>query len=704
MSIQVKNRSYYIDGKQQFLYSGEFHYFRVPRCDWEKRLTALKEMHGNCIATYVPWIIHEPEEGNILWDDVDARSLTAFLELCSRLDINVILRPGPLQYAELVNMGLPDWLYEKYPEIQVQKIDSAVFHKHPSYMHPVFLEKTRVYFKAFAKIAEKYMSKNGGPVSMIQVDNENMGIHIWRGTLDYNAETYGFGKEDGSYALYLKEKYGSLERMNQAYITEYQSFAEVYPEKNAPNEISESRQKKDYFDFYLSMNARYLRTLADWLREDGIGEIICHNSGSPAMNGYFNQAVDMMGEGFLLGSDHYYNLNQTWPQNNPTPQYALNMLFSCEQLRNMGMPPTALELPGGSLCDTPPILPEDLYACYMTNVAMGLRGINLYIFTGGANFERTGTTGDVYDYHALIHADGEINETYYAAKRFGKFLKEHAWLQGAERVSSVQVAYENEWRRSERFEIKNGVEGQLESLEYTKRGILYSLMCSEYAPALVEISRELPDVKKPLILCSPTALSRQAQENVREFVRQGGNLLLMSTLPTLDENYEECTILKDFLGFDFTVYGQEKRGFQQRSKSVALQGMKENIYYLNLNGKIESKSCTPVGKVNDEEADIVIVKKQVGSAAVIFAAVSFELTVFSQVNMLRELLGRLHAEETVWHSNEHVFTSLFRDAAGRELVFVMNLYSGKNKTDLRIGNKRIKGVILEPMEVKVIEL
>ena len=140
MSIQVKNQSYYIDGKQEFLYSGEFHYFRVPRCDWEKRLIALKEMHGNCVATYVPWIIHEPEEGNILWDDVDGRSLTAFLELCSKLEINVVLRPGPLQYAELVNQGLPNWLYENYPQVQVQKIDGSVFYKCPSYMHPVFLE------------------------------------------------------------------------------------------------------------------------------------------------------------------------------------------------------------------------------------------------------------------------------------------------------------------------------------------------------------------------------------------------------------------------------------------------------------------------------------------------------------------------------------------------------------------------------------
>lgn len=701
MSIQIKNQSYYINGKQQFLYSGEFHYFRVPKCDWEKRLLALKEMHGNCVATYVPWIIHEPEEGKILWDDVDARSLTEFLELCSKLELLVILRPGPLQYAELVNQGLPDWLYEKYPQIQLRRIDGSIMHKHPSYMHPVFLEKTRTYFKAFAEIAGKYMSKNGGSVSMVQVDNENMGIHVWRGSIDYNVETYGFGKEDGRYAGYLKAKYKDIVRLNQAYCTEYASFAEVYPEKNVPNERSRSRQKKDYFDFYVSMNAEYLRVLADWLREDGIEEIICHNSGSPGMNGYFDQAVDKMGAGFMLGSDHYYNLNQTWPQNNPTPQYALTMLMSCEQLRNMGMPPTALELPGGSLSDTIPILPEDILACYMTNVAMGLKGINIYIFTGGKNFDHTGTTGDVYDYHALIRANGDINPTYHAAKHFGSFIEKNAWLQEAERLSAVYVAYENEWNRSESFGLNEG-EGQTDAYEFVKRGVLYSLMSSEYGPEMVDISRRVPDTDKPLVLCAPTALSVQAQRNTVEFVKAGGNLLLLNTMPVMNEDYQECTILKDFLGFDFTVYGEDKRGFQQYSKSVALEGMAENIYYLNFHGSIADNGCTPLGYMDDEKKDIMFAEKKIGNAKVIFGAVSFHLTVFSQLAMMRTLVSRLGAKETLYHSNEYVFTSLFEGKNGEKMVFLMNLYSGKNTTDIRVEDKEIKNIELAPMEVKTI--
>ena len=33
-----------------------------PHDDWRRRLTLLKESGANTVATYIPWIIHEPEE------------------------------------------------------------------------------------------------------------------------------------------------------------------------------------------------------------------------------------------------------------------------------------------------------------------------------------------------------------------------------------------------------------------------------------------------------------------------------------------------------------------------------------------------------------------------------------------------------------------------------------------------------------------
>ena len=38
------------------------------------------------------------------------------------------------------------------------------------------------------------------------------------------------------------------------------------------------------------------------------------------MNAWFKPLTEQLKEPFVLGSDHYYNLNQDWGQNNPTPQ------------------------------------------------------------------------------------------------------------------------------------------------------------------------------------------------------------------------------------------------------------------------------------------------------------------------------------------------------------------------------------------------
>lgn len=696
MAIEIRNNAYFINGEEQFLISAEFPYFRVPREDWEKRLIQFKEMHGNSISSYVPWLIHEPEEGVFKWGDVGNRDICAFLELCQKLSLNVILRPGPMQYSELIYDGLPGWLFEKYPEVSLQRIDGSAI-PFPSYMHPVFLEKARKYFASFADTVRPYLFSNGGPVTMIQVDNELMGCHIWRGTIDYNRQSCGFGRENGAYPKYLKAKYETVEALNQAYNSSFASFAEVFPEKHNGSDVCACRSTRDFFNFYLEQGGKYLRTLTSWLREDGITELVCHNSAGAGMTGLFDTMADNAPEGFLLASDNYYNLGQDWRQNNPTPQYALTILFSCEQLRNMGMPPTAMELPAGSCRDFPPILPEDLYACYATNVALGLKGLNFYIFTGGPNFEQTGNTCDTYDFNALIHADGQINSTYYAAQKFCHWLENHKWMQSAQRMTNVNVAYENELFRSEYFEYQGVKHSQYGNIRFIRNGMCYMLMTTGYSPALTDISRYVPDTDKPLILCTPTALSRKSQENVVEFLKRGGKLIVMPTLPELDENYNTCTILKDYIGL------QEKDYDKLLTPPVVVDGCKEAVYYMFVKSYLEEDAGTVIGR-NRDDGKAVLVQKQVGAGMVIFGTMSFVLSLHSQVDMMKALLERLGAKTVLRHSNKQIFASCFQGKEGKKAAFVMNLFSSSNTTDLILGDKKMENIHLDPMEVKILEL
>ena len=42
---------------------GEFHYFRYAREDWKTELLKMKAGGIELVATYVPWLCHEEEEG-----------------------------------------------------------------------------------------------------------------------------------------------------------------------------------------------------------------------------------------------------------------------------------------------------------------------------------------------------------------------------------------------------------------------------------------------------------------------------------------------------------------------------------------------------------------------------------------------------------------------------------------------------------------
>lgn len=377
------DRSLKIDGKRAFLVSGECHYFRIPKDQWRDRLRKLKAVGGNCVATYVPWLIHEPEEGNVLFGDCPERDLDGFLKMVKEEGLLAIVRPGPYQYSELVYGGLPKWLIEGHPEIAMRKKDgSRVALGSVDYNHPYFLAKTRTYFKAVAEVLRPHMAANGGCVAMVQLDNELTGIHVWFG---------------------------------------YDNRTAVYYERCAD----------------------YLATLRGYLQEFGIGGPYCHNSGGALMCSGYAPCVRRLGtDDFLMGYDHYYNLGGPNYAYSPDPTYFIRALFACDVMRSYGYPPVGFEIQAGTIGDYPPILKEDLLACHMANLAAGMKGVNYYVFAGGPNIPGTGLTVDVYDYSAPVSAKGEMRPTYESLKTFGGFLASHPQLLDAERLSSVRIGFE----------------------------------------------------------------------------------------------------------------------------------------------------------------------------------------------------------------------------------------------------------------------
>lgn len=360
-----------------------------------------------------------------------------------------------------------------------------------------------------------------------------------------------------------------------------------------------------------------------------------------------------------------------------------------------------MELPGGSLADTPPILGNDLSACYMLNLALGVKGVNYYIFTGGPNFPGTGETCDIYDYGAPIHADGTINEPCYAAvKTFGQFMKEHTWLQRAHRYASVQIGFEWNTLQCDDFDYAFLPFGVTQTRRFLEKGLLYSLMCSCYSPEMVPIDAQL-DLKRPLIVPCPAAMSKEAQQTLIKFIQQGGHALLLPIFPETDLEYQSANLFTELLGHAYFTMCPKV------GPAIQIDGV-GHIFGVNCVSVCEKLPEHARTIATDDTGEKVIgFEMSYGAGQLLWFGGSWELTTFPQAAMLEHFIRLMGGCPCVESSNRNIFTSILTDDQGQRELFVMNLYSSPQSTNIRVavGDTKDIGILdLAPMEVRAIDL
>ncbi len=705
--IKFNNLSYVKDGKPFYLISGEFHYFRVPKSDWKRRMELFKQAGGNCIATYVPWLIHEPKEGKFDFSSESFRDLESFLKLAKEENLYVIVRPGPYQYSELAFDGLPDWLAKNYPQLRTKTFDGKDLKGSTvSYQHPLFLKKTKTWFDIVNPILAKYSVNKGGPVVFLQLDNELTGAHIWNGSIDYNPETMGFGQKDGKYPLFLKKKYGDISTLNLNYGTTYKSFEDVRPiEPKNYEKTVEIRRVKDYYDFYFFMCGDYLNTLANMARSNGIDVPFIHNAANPEMVPYFKEAVNMLKQPFLLGMDSYYNLDQNWGQNNPTPQYAIREFFGLEMLRLMGFPSTIFELASGSASDWPAMSATDAKACYMLNIAFGMKGHNYYIFTGGPNPMGYGATTDNYDYGAPVGAKNEVRPLYYAQQEVANFVAKENWLVNAKMMHDCRISLDFEYARSGNYWKNKGnfeVSGP-EAWDLMAKGVLTTAMLASISPEFCDLSKaDFMNDQTPLIVVSSSAMSADKQQNIVNYLKQGGKVLLLPIVPEFDNDLNPCTILRDFIG---DVKMGNSNSTVNRATFGAIQNVrKKNIFVFEK----MPKGAEVLGIEENSGKPIACKFKTEGNGTMIIAGINWLASHNEQNQMLLYLLSRLDYKQMVTCDNMNIWHTL-RSDGNQQMMFLMNLYTAPQSANIEYVDKlghlvKLGKVDVEAMTVKTIRL
>lgn len=157
-TFSLGTTEFLLDDKPFQIISGEMHPARIPVEFWRHRIQMAKAMGCNTISAYIFWNYHESQEG--VYDFSNGNhNIGQFINLVQEEGMWLIIRPGPYVCAEWEFGGIPPYLL-RIPDIKVRCMDDR------------YLAAAEHYMKKLADELKPHLITNGGPILMLQVENE----------------------------------------------------------------------------------------------------------------------------------------------------------------------------------------------------------------------------------------------------------------------------------------------------------------------------------------------------------------------------------------------------------------------------------------------------------------------------------------------------------------------------------------------------
>lgn len=581
--VAITPRGLSIDGQTALLYGGEVQYYRIrdPQGDvarthrlWEETLDLLASADMNLVTTYVPWDVHEPQEGRFDFSGVN--DLEAFLAMCHRRGMKVIFKPGPFINSEwpygLGSFGaVPEWFKQKHPASLARKPDGSPFTtdllggaqgRQPSLFAPELLQATEAFFARLAPIVQRFVHQEPCIFS-VQLDNETNFYFADRYAVDYSTHALA------QYRGWLRARYGTIAALNAAYGTSHADFDQVDPPRRAPDRsdpAAHNVRHQDWFDagqagivdFHLALRAIWERL---GVREPDV--LFCTND-SPHTMYHVGRNISLWHGGAKNAAG--LAMLDAYPKQLPTSgDRPLDMPFltaffsdrfatSNDAYAFAGGPPVvagkcySAELEGGlfsiPLLNVPlPVPASSTDHILLQHIGRGSVLAAVYVLRAGLNRDNS-----PYFANAALDVDGRPQPRWQVLRRWGRAIRAHgdALLDSQPVARDVAVVFDS------RFDAPaGGVAGPPGRAQVDEAAAVFGLLLdSGHDPVAVDLRDVAPgdlDRFAWVVFPNPDVVHQDAARALDAYVRGGGTLVNLMHLGRHDESWRRGTATESLL-------------------------------------------------------------------------------------------------------------------------------------------------------------
>lgn len=704
MSFNSSNGYFLKNNKPHFVISGEIHYFRLDPKLWEKHLKLLKQSGANTTSTYIPWDWHEIKEGQFDFSGKTnpARNLVKYIELCKKVGLDLIVKPGPYILAEYENQGLPDWLLKKVSKkaYALDENGNIISPDLMSYLSDEYLDYTFRWYDKVIPLLTKYQHENDGPIIMLQVCNE-VGVFQWlTGRIDYNPSVISLFKK------FLIDKYQSIQELNKIYGTSYSSFKDI----SAPvGKIDNRQQYCAYYDFHLFYRkyfAMYLEILSKKIRSYGMNVQLTHNipgwiygnaAELPMLISTYEEILRTNKE-IIFGLDH---IPEFVSFRNAHSDLACNKILEALQPQ---APVWAAEFQAGTRehqvkCDA-----NDLETFYYASLAHGMKSFNYYMFSQGINPKGKGFYGKTFYYQTPLAANASSTKLYNSIKKVNSFIrKESEDLLLSKTKADICVGlykpyFYTELNTSQMLREKR-LDVEKLGLQYDPRfvreelffnGLLRSLQTLNFQYDLKDLentSLENLLKYKQLWIVTTEFMDAETQQLLATFVKKGGKLIMYPVIPTLDLYLNPCSIIQDELKI--------KLSKSTSPNKVHAFGI-EDLFTVFRDKQIFSDRKADVVAITENEA-VCGIRIKIEKGTITLLGFAFGYTSDEHLMLVEKLLKTDNVKREIKLSDKDI-QFIIRKSDKYSYIFLLN-YHNEEKT-IRLKNKKIS---LKPFSYSVVK-